>query len=194
MPDPGEASLQPLFLKLEGRTVVVVGAGAVAEHKIASLLQARARVRAIAPEATEEVRRLARDGTIEWREQAFEDADVDGAWLVVAATDDAQTQRRVSAAAEARRLFVLAVDDPANASAYSGAVVRRPPFVVAISSSGAAPALVRLVREIIEQVLPGDDWVAHARDLRAKWLAEGTPMGDRFGALVREFKVKSSDR
>jgi siroheme synthase-like protein len=191
MSHPGEASLQPLFLKLEGRTVVVVGAGAVAEHKIAALLQARARVRAVAPDATAELRRLAREETIEWRERSFEEADVEGAWLVVAATDDADTQRRVAAAAEARRLFVVAVDDPANASAYSGAVVRRPPFVVAISSSGAAPALVRLVREIIEQALPGDDWVAHAKALRAKWQADGTPMGDRFGALVREFKARS---
>ena len=135
--------------------------------------------------------RLAREGLVEWRERAFEDADADGAWLIVAATGDAQTQRRVAAVALDRRVFVLAVDDPANASAYFGATIRRPPFLVAISSSGATPALSRLLREIIEQTLPGDDWIARAKELRAQWLADGTPMGERFGALVREFKARA---
>ena len=94
----------------------------------------------------------------------------------------------MASAAGARRIFCVAVDDPENASAYSGAVVERPPFVVAISSSGATPALTRLVREVVEYVLPGDAWVEHARALRAKWLAEGTPMGDRFAELVRDVK------
>jgi siroheme synthase-like protein len=119
---------------------------------------------------------------------------VDGAWLVFAATGDASVQRRVADAAGERRVFCVAVDDPANASAYSGAVVRRPPFTVAISSSGAAPALTRLVREVIEHVLPGERWVERATELRAKWLADGTPMGDRFAELVREMARPPRDR
>ena len=66
--------------------------------------------------------------------------------------------------------------------------MRRPPFLIAISSSGATPALTRLVREIIEYVLPGDEWVEHAQRLRAKWLADGTPMAERFSQLVREWR------
>ncbi len=182
----GEASLHPLFLKLEKRLVLVVGAGAVAERKVAALLETRASVLVVAPEATAELQRLARAGDVQWHARAFADADVDGAWLVVAATSDAAAQQRVAAAAEARRVFVIAVDDPPNASAYSGAVVRRSPFTIAISSSGETPALTRLVREVIEHVLPPDDWVEHAKKLRARWLAAGTPMGERFGELVRE--------
>lgn len=182
------ASLLPIFLKLDGREVLVVGGGEVAERKIASLLEAGARVRVVSPSAADAVSLLARDGRVEWRQRAFEEGDVDGAWLVFAATSDAEVQRRVAGAAAARRVFCVAVDDPANASAYSGAVVRRPPFVVAISSSGAAPALARLVREVVEHVLPGDRWVEHATRLRAKWLAEGTPMADRFAELVRDVK------
>jgi precorrin-2 dehydrogenase/sirohydrochlorin ferrochelatase len=144
----------------------------------------------VAPEATDEVRRLAADGEVAWRARAFADTDVDGAWLVIAATDDAVTQARVAAAAEQRRCFLIAVDDPANASAYSGAVVRRPPFTVAISSSGAAPALTRLLREVIEYVLPGEDTIERAKTLRAKWRAEGTPTGERFDDLVRELKER----
>ncbi len=188
----GQASLLPLFLKLDGRTVLVVGAGMIAERKVGSLLEAHASVRVVAPEATEGLQAKAREGVLEWIPRRFEEADAEGAWLVVAATGDAETQRRVAAAAEARRLFVLSVDDPPNASAYSGAVVSRPPFQVAISSSGATPALTRLVREIVEQVLPGDDWVEHAKKLRAQWIADGTPMGERFGQLVRSLKDRAS--
>jgi len=189
---PGvDASLFPVFLKLAGRAVVVVGAGAIAERKVEALVGAGARVRLVAPEATAELQRLAREGFIEWTGRRFEEADLDGAWMVVSSTGDAETQRRVTAAAETRRVFVLAVDDPPNATAYSGAVIRRLPFLIAISSSGATPALTRVVREIIEQVLPGPDWVEHAKALRRRWIADGTPMGERFGSLVRDLKDRS---
>jgi uroporphyrin-III C-methyltransferase / precorrin-2 dehydrogenase / sirohydrochlorin ferrochelatase len=186
MSEPADARVYPVFLRLAGRRALVVGAGPVAERKIAALVEAQAVVRVVAPEATEGVRALAAAGSIEWIARPFEERDVDGAWIVVAATSDGAAQERVSAAASTRRVFVIAVDDPAHASAYSGAVVTRPPFTIAISSSGATPALTRLVREIIEHVLPGDDWIDHAKRLRAKWLASGTPMGERFGELVRE--------
>jgi siroheme synthase-like protein len=185
VPGPDEALLLPLFLKLEGRDVLVVGAGAVAERKITSLLEARARVRVVSPEATEGVQRAAADGALRWERRPFADADADGAWLVFAATGDAGIQRRAAEAATTRRIFCVAVDDPPNASAYSGAVVCRPPFLVAISSQGATPALTRLLREVIEHVLPGDAWIDRAKELRARWLADGTPMGERFPQLVR---------
>ena len=188
----GHAGLLPLFLKLDGRTVLVVGAGSVAERKVASLLEAQARVRVVAPEATAGLKAKAKGGLLEWVPRRFDEGDAEGAWLIVSCTGDAGTHRRVAAAAQARRIFVLAVDDPPNASAYSGAVVRRPPFVIAISSSGATPALTRVVREIIEQILPGDDWVDHAKRLRAKWIADGTPVGERFGSLVRSLKERAS--
>lgn len=191
MPAPDEATLYPLFLKLGGRSVLVVGAGAVAERKIISLLAAGARVRVVAPHATDAIGQMSREGAIEWHARAFEDADADGAWLVIAATSDPDVQRRSAAAAAARRAFIIAVDDPANASAYSGAVVQRPPFAIAISSSGATPALTRLVREVIEQILPSEDWIEHAKRLRAKWQAEGTPTADRFAELVRSLKHRA---
>jgi uroporphyrin-III C-methyltransferase/precorrin-2 dehydrogenase/sirohydrochlorin ferrochelatase len=182
--------LYPLFLKLDGRTALVVGAGSVGERKIAALVDVGARVRVVAPKATEEVERLATAGAIEWRARAFEENDADGAWIAVAATSDAAVQRAVAQAAEARRVFVVAVDDVPNASAYSGSIVRRDPFVIAISSSGEAPALTRLVREIVEQLLPPEEWVEEAKRLRQRWMVDGTPMGERFAELVR--KLKSS--
>jgi len=190
MADPVEESLYPVFLKLRDRAVLVVGAGEVAERKVTSLIEAGARVRVVAPRATARLRQLAQEGTIEWAERAFEAADATGAWLLVAATADGDVQRQVAAAGLASRTFVVSVDDPQHASAYSGAVVRRPPFTIAISSSGATPALTRLVREVIEQVLPGDDWIEHAKRLRATWIAEKKPMGSRFADLVRELAAK----
>ncbi len=188
VPAGDETSLYPVFLKLEGRQVLVVGGGAVAERKIDALIQSRARVRVVAPDATDAIRQWATETALEWFARPFDDSDVDDAWLVIAATADPAVQRSVAAAAERRGRFVVAVDDPAHASAYSGAVVRRPPFTVAISSSGTAPALTRLFREVLEQALPSDDAIADAQRLRAKWQAEGTPMEKRFDELVRELK------
>jgi siroheme synthase-like protein len=185
-----EGGVYPIFLKLAGRRVLVVGAGTVAERKIASLVGARASVVVVAPEATDAVRQLAAEGAVEWHARAFGRGDVDGAWLVVAATGDAEVQRQVTAEADARQTFVIAVDDIANATAYSGAIVERPPFTVAISSSGETPALTRLLREIIEQVLPPEDWVEHAKATRARWAASQTPFAERFGDLVRELAAR----
>jgi uroporphyrin-III C-methyltransferase/precorrin-2 dehydrogenase/sirohydrochlorin ferrochelatase len=183
MADP---EIYPLFLRLGGRGVLVVGAGAVAGRKIEALVEAGARVRVVAPSATARVRELADAGTVEWHANRFVEGDAEGAWLAIAATSDADVQRAVSAACAARRIFCIAVDDPPNATAYSGAVVRRPPFTIAISSSGETPALTRLVREVIEAALPSEQWVQHARALRKKWRAEKTPMGQRFAELVRD--------
>lgn len=177
--------LFPLFLRLSGRRVLVVGAGVVAERKVTDLLDAGADVRVVAPKATPALRALARSGAIAWARRGFVARDVAGAWLVFAATDDDAAQARVARACAARSTFCVAVDDVANATAFGGSIVRRPPFLVAISSSGAAPALTRLVREVIEHVLPAERWVARATALRARWKRDGTPMGERFGALVR---------
>ena len=183
--------LFPLFLRLAGKDVLVVGAGAVAERKIQDLVDAGAAVRVVALEATPSVESLAQQGTISLSRRGFEDADVDGAWLVVAATPDPDVQARVCAGADRARTFSIAVDDPPNGSAYSASVIRRQPFTIAISSSGEAPALSRLLREVLEQALPEAEWVDAARELRAKWRSERTPMSSRFADLVRAFKERA---
>jgi uroporphyrin-III C-methyltransferase/precorrin-2 dehydrogenase/sirohydrochlorin ferrochelatase len=184
-------ALYPLFLKLQGKDVLVLGAGVVAEKKIADLVAAGATVRVVSPEATAAIQDLAARGVVAWEPRRFEIADVAGAWLVVAATTDPGAQAAAAQAAEERRVFIIAVDDLPNTSAYSGAVIRREPFLVAISSSGEAPALSRLLRQVLEQALPDAEWVEAARSLRERWKADGTPMGSRFGELVRAFKEKA---
>ncbi|MGD0677224.1 MAG: bifunctional precorrin-2 dehydrogenase/sirohydrochlorin ferrochelatase [Polyangiaceae bacterium] len=190
MPDAAHEPVYPIFLKLAGRQTLVVGAGSVAERKVASLVEAGALVTVVAPTATPQLTRLAAEGMIEWHARRFRETDLDGAWLVIASTSDPEAQMKVAEGARARHIFVVAVDDPANSSAYSGAIMKRPPFTVAISSAGTAPALTRLLRELLEYILPDDDWVEHARALRAQWMTAGTPMSERFGELVRELAAR----
>lgn len=162
--------LFPLFLKLAGRRVVLVGSGPVAASKVDALVRAGADLRTVDPEA-------------------FSPADLDGAWLVVAA-GPAEVNRRVAEAADARHLFVNAVDDPPNASAYLGGVIRRSGVTIAISTSGEAPALAGLLREGIDALLPADfeRWIACAHEQRAAWKADGVPMNDRRPRLIAALK------
>jgi siroheme synthase-like protein len=93
-------ALYPLFLKLQGKDVLVLGAGVVAEKKIADLVAAGARVRVVAPEATTAIQDLAARGVVAWEPRRFAIADVEGAWLVVAATTDPAAQEAAAQAAE----------------------------------------------------------------------------------------------
>jgi uroporphyrin-III C-methyltransferase/precorrin-2 dehydrogenase/sirohydrochlorin ferrochelatase len=186
--------LLPLFLDLSGKDVLVVGAGVVATRKVADLVAVRAMVRVVAPRVTDELKAASAAGSITLHERGFEERDVDDAWLVLASTDDAAVQTRVAAACERARVFCVAVDDPPNASAYGGAIVRRGPVTIAISTSGEAPALARLLREVLEQALPDEGFVDAARALRERWKADKTPMASRFGELVQAFKERSAPK
>jgi uroporphyrin-III C-methyltransferase/precorrin-2 dehydrogenase/sirohydrochlorin ferrochelatase len=172
----GNAALFPVFLKLAGRPVLVVGGGPVATSKLAALQAAGAAVTVVAPAVTAEIRAAG----VAICERPFEESDLDGVWFVVAAaTPDVNAQ--VARAAALRRLFVNAVDDPPNATAYLGGVVRRDSATIAISTSGRAPALAGLLREAIEEVLPADleDWFARADELKQRWRSTGVPMEGR---------------
>jgi siroheme synthase-like protein len=182
------APLHPLFLKLESRDVLVVGAGTVAERKIAELVEAKARVRVVAPSASDTVKGLVAARAVRWEARVFEEKDLEGAWLVISATGDPNVQRHVTDVAERHRTFVLAVDDKANASAYGCATLRRGLVTIAISTSGESPALARLIREVLEHALPESDWVDHARALRDRWRSDGTPFESRFSELVKSVK------
>ncbi len=182
--------LLPLFLDVTGRRVLVVGGGTIAARKALDLVAARADVRVVALELAAELV-AAQHETLTLVQRAFEERDLEGAWLVFAATDDPDVQRRIANACAQVRVFCVAVDDPPNASAYGGAIVRRGPVTIAISTSGEAPALARLLREVLEQALPDEGYVEAARALREQWKAEKTPMSSRFAELVAAFKARS---
>ncbi len=177
--------LFPLFLKLAGRDVLVVGAGPIGTSKARALVEAGARVTVVAPEASAELCELASAGAVELRRRAFVESDLDGAWLVVAAATP-EVNRAVAAGAEARRTFVLAVDDPTSASAYGAGVVRRGGVTVAVSTDGRVPALAGLMREALEAVLPDElaSWTAEAERVRGLWKGKGVPMAERRPLLL----------
>jgi uroporphyrin-III C-methyltransferase / precorrin-2 dehydrogenase / sirohydrochlorin ferrochelatase len=176
------AALFPVFLKLAGRRVLVVGGGPVATSKIGALVAAGAKITVIAPVMTPGI-----DASpVTRHRREFRPDDVEGAWLVVAAATP-EVNREVARAAEARGVFVNAVDDPPNATAYLGGVVRRAGVTLAISTNGQAPALAGLLREALDAVLPADldRWVAEARAIRPRWIARRVPMADRRPQLLR---------
>jgi uroporphyrin-III C-methyltransferase / precorrin-2 dehydrogenase / sirohydrochlorin ferrochelatase len=191
--------LFPLFLKLAGRKVLVVGGGPVAAAKVASLQETGAEIFVVAPEVQPALEDLATAGKISVARRSFDTADLGGAWLVVAAATP-EVNRGVAAAAESQRLFVLAVDDPPAASAYGAGALRRGGVTVAVSTDGRAPALAGLLREGLEAVLPEDieNWTATAESERARWRAGGVPMAERrpllLNALNRLYESKKNGK
>jgi siroheme synthase-like protein len=137
----------PANFIVAGRRCVVVGAGRIALRKIEGLLAAGADVEVIALEAVEGVRTLAEVGTIGWQIRAFEDSDLDDAWLAVAATSTPEVNHAVFVAGEARRVWVNAADDPANCSFSLMSVARRGDIVVTIGTNGRSPALATFLKE-----------------------------------------------
>jgi uroporphyrin-III C-methyltransferase/precorrin-2 dehydrogenase/sirohydrochlorin ferrochelatase len=185
-------SVYPVFLKLGGRRVLVVGGGRIACSKLHGLLEAGAQVTVVAPEVASEIDLM----PVEVRRRRFDARDVDGTCFVVAAATR-QVNRIVAASAGARGILVNAVDDVENASAYAGAVLHRAGITIALSTDGAAPALAGLLREALDAVLPRDleAWMTCARDARGRWLAEGVPMPERrpllLDALLRLYDRRS---
>lgn len=176
-----DSPLYPVFLKLQGRQVLVVGAGPMAASKLAALTAAGAHVRVVAPDVVAEIAALG----VPIARRAFVPADLDAAWLVVAAATP-EVNRQVADAAEQRHVFVNAVDDPASASAYLGGVVRKGGVTLAISTDGRAPALAGLLREGLEAVLPDDldRWKSTAEAVRPEWARRGVPMSQRRRLLL----------
>jgi siroheme synthase-like protein len=143
-------SLFPLFLKLEGRRCLVVGAGFVAESKVQSLLDAGAEIHVVAPEATAGIRRWADSGVIAWKQQAFSADDLAGAVLVITATSSSEINEAVFQEARRRGVLCNSVDDPERCDFYYGAVVRRGDLQIAISTAGHSPALAQRLRLRLE--------------------------------------------
>lgn len=167
------ASLFPMFLKLEGRNCLVLGAGSVGEQKIRSLLDCGARIRVVAPAASAAVREWANWGALTWLQRTFESADLDGMFLVVAATSDVEVNHTIYREAQDCGILCNVVDDPPHCDFYYPAVVRRGQLQIAISTAGLSPALAQRIRKQLETEFP---------PVYASWLEE---LGSRRESLFR---------
>jgi uroporphyrin-III C-methyltransferase/precorrin-2 dehydrogenase/sirohydrochlorin ferrochelatase len=180
-------TLLPIFLKLEGRQCLLVGAGTVALDKIGSLLKTGLELRVVAPHAKPEVRQLAANGRLEWIERPFEPSDVDGNYLVIAATDVPEVNAAVYQAAVERGILCNSVDDIPNCDFFFGSVVNRGDLQIAISTAGESPAVAQRLRREIDAQLPQDlgPWLQNLGELRRKVL-EIHPRGEERKALLHQ--------
>jgi len=144
----------PIFLRLRGRRVLVVGGGEVAARKLRLLAKTEAQLEVVARELNEELSQARHEGVLSHVALEFEAAQLDGCLLVIAATDDPALNRRVAAAADARSIAVNVVDDPAPSSFVTPSIIDRNPLLIAIATGGQAPVLGRRLREKIETMLP----------------------------------------
>ena len=162
--------LFPMFLKLSNRPCLVVGAGAIAESKIASLLDAGGHVRVVAPEATPQVRTWAQSKALEWHQRPFEPADLDGMFLVIAATSSTELHQRIFEEASRRAVLCNIVDVPPLCDFYYPSVGQRGALQIAISTAGQSPALAQRLRKQLEaQFGPEyEQWLAYLAEARDK--------------------------
>jgi precorrin-2 dehydrogenase/sirohydrochlorin ferrochelatase len=163
-------SLFPIFVKLQGRLVVVVGGGNIAEGKIPGLLAAGARVRVISPAITLAISERVRERKIEWWPKVFEQGDLFGAHLVIAATSAPGANELVFCEADARGILCNAVDDIEHCHFYYGSVVQRGDLQIAISTNGKSPALAKRLRQELEVQFGPEyelwlEWLGAAREL-----------------------------
>ena len=178
-------SMLPIFLKLEGRRCLLVGAGKVALDKIGSLLKTGVRLRVVAPEARPEVRRLAHEGKLEWVQRSFELSDLDGNLLVIAATDSPEVNALVHRGSVERGILSNSVDDIPSCDFYFGSVVSRGDLQIAISTGGQSPAVAQRLRREIDEQLPADlgPWLENLGRLRREIL-ETHPSGEARKSLL----------
>jgi len=159
-----------MFLKLSARPCLVVGAGTIGESKITSLLEAGAKISVVALEATSQVQNWARSKEITWNQRPFQPDDLEGKFLVVAATSSTELHERIFEEATKRGVLCNTVDVPLLCDFYYPAVVQRGALQIAISTSGQSPALAqRLRKQLEEQFGPEyEDWLAHLGQAREK--------------------------
>lgn len=144
-------------LKLRGRRSLVVGGGDIGLEKVEGLLACDGDVTVVAPDLQPELQRLADEGSITWIARAYEPADLEGTFMVIAATNDSEVNIGVYDDAEKRAMLVNVVDVPPLCNFILPAIVRTGPLAIAISTAGASPALAKRMKHEISQLF-GEDY------------------------------------
>src|ERR1700722_4831838 len=184
---PGEntlsepASLFPLFLKLEGKRCLVVGAGFIGLEKVESLLRCGASISVVAPTAVERVRQLSAERKIEWLDRRYQPQDAAGCDLIIAATNDRQVNQAIFAEASRRSILCNTADDPPLCDFFFASIVQRGDLQIAISTAGQSPALAQRLRREIDAQLPADlgPWLAEVGQFGREVLAAMPPGAQR---------------
>ena len=141
----------PIVVRLAGRPVLVVGGGVIAFRKSEGLVDSGASITVVSPDFAEGFESL--DG-VTLVERVYEPSDLDGAWLVVAATNDPVVQQQIFDECERRGVFCNAVDDPDRCSFILPAIERRGPVIVAVSTQGRSPSLAKYLKNHLAAAIP----------------------------------------
>ncbi|GCD89113.1 uroporphyrinogen-III C-methyltransferase [Nocardioides sp. LS1] len=168
----------PSGLILAGRAVVVVGGGHVAQRRVPALLGVGAVVTVVSPVVTPAIEGLVGAGEVTWVERGFEEHDLDGAWYVIAATDDHDANEEVSRAAEERRIFCVRADDATQATAWTPAVGRHAGVTVAVLGNREPRRSAAVRDEILEGLREGTIVSRHQRDRTPGVILVGGGPGD----------------
>ena len=180
-----EHSLFPLFLKLEGKRCLVVGAGLIGLEKVETLLRCGAHLCVVAPHAVAKIQELSSARQIEWLQRPYGPEDVAGFDLVIAATNDREVNRAIFEEASRRSILCNTADDPPLCDFFFASIVRRGDLQIAISTAGQSPALAQRLRREIDAQLPADlgPWLNELGQLRREVLQVMPPGAERKALL-----------
>ncbi len=173
----------PLFLRVAAQRVVIVGGGEVAARKARLVSSAGASITLVAPQLCVALADLVREGAMAHISSNFTPAHLDGARLVIAATDDRGVNASVAAAAQAQGLWINVVDDAELSTALMPSIVDRSPVIVAVSTGGASPVLARRLRETLETVL--EESLGPVAAMLSRWRARIVTRWPEAGARRR---------
>jgi len=193
----------PIVVEMTGRRCLVIGGGAVAERKIAGLLEVGAEVTVISPKVTEAISHWSKNNSIQLTARCYQNGDLSGHELVFVATDDADVNDRVYQEGKSCGAWVNAADDPARCDFILPAVIRRGDLTVAVSTGGASPAATRAIREELEGYFSEDyaRLVQAAAEVRAELKEKSLSVGagawnsalkGEFRRLIREGQTEQA--
>jgi precorrin-2 dehydrogenase / sirohydrochlorin ferrochelatase len=148
----------PIYLNLTQRPAIVIGGGAIAEGKVLGLLEADAQITLIAPEVTPALHGLAAAAKITWEQRPYQSGDLEGAAIVISATDDREINQQVWDESQQRGILINVVDDVPHCAFIAPAIVRRGDITLAISTNGKMPALAAHMRRELEKSF-GDEYL-----------------------------------
>lgn len=143
----------PIFIDIEGREVVIIGGGNVCARKAETMMKYGARVTIVAPEFTEEIEQWARDERLALRRKPYEAADVEGANIVIASTDDTAVNEQIAADCRARRIPVNVVDVTPLCEFIVPAIIEKGSVQIAVSTGGKSPAIARTLKEDLHRLI-----------------------------------------
>lgn len=177
----------PVFLHVRDLECLVVGGGSVAQRKIKGLVEAGISVRVVSPEVNRSIYRLSSKGRVKIQKRTFEERDLDGIKVVIAATDDPLINKRISREAKIRGVICNVVDQPELSDVIMPSVIRRGRLQIAISTGGGSPAMARWMRVRLSRLV-GKEYglAAGILSLLRKKVLSGRGSGHDPGALSYE--------